>query len=62
MKRPKNNLDLFTVVEIEEDKEKGSESCSHRHEDKTDTFWKDIREWRMTYTCRACGNIRGRAQ
>jgi len=34
--------------------------CPHRNEDKTETFWTDIQQLRMTWTCRDCGNIRGR--
>jgi len=50
---------LFDQIEIEEDRAK-PEECKHRYEEKTDTWWGAKYGWRMTYTCRACGNIRGR--
>ena len=53
------NLSLFDLMDIEDAKAR-PEECKHFHEEKTETFWKDIQEWRMTWTCVACGRIRGR--
>lgn len=49
---------LFDLIEIEEDKE--AKICEHRHEEKSFTFWQHLKEERMTWTCKACGNVRGR--
>jgi hypothetical protein len=56
-----NKRGLFDILEIEEDREKGEEKCPHRHEKKTLTVWPGETFERCTWTCEACGRIRGRA-
>jgi hypothetical protein len=57
-------MDLFDIIEQEEDKEKTKEQlqavCPHRVEEKTDTDWGPPWGLRMTFTCVRCGRIRGR--
>jgi hypothetical protein len=50
---------LFDVIEIAEAKENPS-TCKHTHEEKTFTVWPGTTDERMTWTCVACGQIRGR--
>lgn len=50
---------LFDQIEIE-DARAEPEKCRHQYESKTDTYWGSKYGWRMTWTCLACGNIRGR--
>ena len=50
---------LFDVIEIEDDKERG-EDCKHTHEVKTFTVWEGETWERLTWSCLACGRIRGR--
>lgn len=62
-KAPEVHGGLFDAVEIEDDKT--LPEYPHRHEAKTDTVWPGKRGpagdgLRMTWTCLACGRIRGR--
>lgn len=59
MKARQEGPSLFDVIEIEEAKE-DPKSCQHRHEEKTDTDWGKPYGLRMTWTCLACGHVRGR--
>lgn len=49
---------FFDALEIEEDRE--AETCPHRHEHKTFTVWSGEHFDRLTWTCDACGRVRGR--
>lgn len=61
-KRAKNNLDLFEVVEREDEKEQAEKGlCQHKFETKTETDWPNFpNDPRMTWTCETCSRIRGR--
>jgi hypothetical protein len=52
-------MDLFDLIDIEEGRSK-PEECPHKFEDETFTIWPGEDFERMTYTCKACGRIRGR--
>ena len=53
-------MDLLDIIEIEEAKE-DPKLCKHTHEKKTFTIWPGFPDdERMTWTCEACGRIRGR--
>ena len=60
MKKKPN--DLFDMIERSKEEERPIEECRHLEEDKTLTVWPGETEERMTYTCRRCGHIRGRAR
>ena len=53
------SLNLFDLIEIEEAKE-DPDNCQHTHEEKTFTVWPHLPDERMTFTCKACGKVRGR--
>lgn len=57
MKEP----DLFEIADIAEAREKPPAECRHQYEEKTETIWPGETHLRLTWTCKACGRIRGRA-
>lgn len=52
-------MNLFDIIEREEAKER-PDDCQHKVEEKTVTVWPGEDFERMTWTCNACGRIRGR--
>lgn len=52
-------MNLFDLIDREEAKE-NPDKCEHRQERKTITIWPGENFERMTWTCEACGRIRGR--
>ena len=57
-KRTQPGPNLFDMLEVEEDR--AADACPHRHEDRTFTVWPGESFERLTWTCRACGHVRGR--
>lgn len=56
-------MSLLDFVDADEETGKvNPETCVHRDELDTDTDWGPPYGVRMTKTCLACGQIRGRAQ
>ena len=57
-------MNLFDIIEKEEDKERTPEElqkiCTHTSEEKTETDWGPPYGLRMTWTCTRCKRIRGR--
>lgn len=52
--RPLRPYDVYPKLAFEDD------TCLHREEERTETDWGPPYGRRMTWTCRACGEVRGR--
>lgn len=62
-KKDTRTMSLLDFVDADEETGKvNPETCVHRDELDTDTDWGPPYGVRMTKTCLACGQIRGRAQ